>query len=193
MGRLFKALWLGVAVAALHGCVFSEVKQQQQNLAAFCRVSGTVTSEHATDKPLVVVLARKVDANPDINEKWHVFDHYVLEGSGRWAFSAKVGVYGLAAFEDTNSDLVYQRDEPFLGVASNDLVDCGPGSEIADIALTIPETGRLAGDGPIDIVELQSRTISDQMRTSIGLLTAVGDVTDLGDTRFSEENARKGL
>ncbi len=193
MGRLFKALWLGVAVAALHGCVFSEVKQQQQNLAAFCRVSGTVTSEHATDKPLVVVLARKVDANPDINEKWHVFDHYVLEGSGRWAFSAKVGVYGLAAFEDTNSDLVYQRDEPFLGVASNDLVDCGPGSEIADIALTIPETGRLAGDGAIDIVELQSRTISDQMRTSIGLLTAVGDVTDLGDTRFSEENARKGL
>lgn len=193
MGKLFQVLWIGAAVAALHGCVFFEVKQQQRNLAAFCLVSGTVTSEHATDKPLVVVLVRKVDANPDIDEKWRVFDHYVLEGNGRWAFGATVGVYGLAAFEDTNSDLVYQPDEPFLGVALNDLVNCGPGSKIGDIALTIPETGRLAVDGPIDVVELQSRTLDDQMQTSIGLLTAVGDVTDLGHTRFSEENARKGL
>lgn len=193
MNRLIQFLLLGVAVAAMSGCVFLDVKRQQEKLDAFCTFSGTVASERAVDKPLVVVLVRKVGEDPNIDENWNVFDHFVRERSGRWVFAAKSGVYGVTAFEDTNSNLVYEPDEPFLDFTLDDLLVCEPGGKISGIALMIPESGRLEVDGPIDVAELQARTVHDQMRTSIGLVTAVGEVVDLADPRFSEENARNGL
>lgn len=192
MSRLIHMLLLAVVAAALSGCVFLDVKRQQQKLGAFCELSGTVASERGRDTPLVVVLVRK-DAAGDNPENWSVFDHFVLERAGRWVFSANLGQYGFAAFEDTNGNLVYQPGEPFLQVDLDHPFQCAAGGRISDIALTIPEDGRPRIDGPLDVAALQARTVHDQMRTSIGLVTSVGEVTDLSHPRFSEENARNGL
>ncbi len=192
MRALTRFLLIGVAAVAISGCVLLDVKRQQQKLSAFCTVSGTVVSEESEDKPLVVVLVRR-DGPGEKIEHWSVFDHYVLERGGRWMFRTDAGVYGLAAFQDTHDDLVYRPGEPFLRVDLDNLLDCKPGDEIKNIALSIPVDGRPRIDGPLDIAKLRARTIQDQMRTSIGLQTAVGEVADLGDPRFSEENARMGL
>ncbi len=155
MNRLIQCVALGVAAATLSGCVFLDAKRQQAKFDAFCTLSGTVASERASDKPLVVVLVRKDGADPNIKENWSVFDHFVLERSGRRVFHAKAGEYGLAAFEDINSNLVYQPGEPFLEVALDDLLVCRPGGKISDVALTIPESGRPRIDAPIDIAEAE--------------------------------------
>jgi len=193
MNRVSQFVLLALASATLSGCVFLDVKRQQAKLDAFCTVSGTVASERSADIPLVVVLVRKVGEDPNIDQNWSVFDHFVRERSGRWLFSAKAGVYGVSAFEDTNANLIYEPDEPFLDFELDDLVVCESGDRIGDIALTIPKDGRLEVDGPIDVAALQARTAHDQMETSIGLVTVVGEVVDLVDPRFSEENARNGL
>ncbi len=192
MSRFIRFSSLGLTAAVLGGCVFFDVKEQQEKLGAFCSLSGTVASEGAGDTPLVVVLVRK-EGPGDQLEDWSVFDHFVLERSGRWVFGANVGQYGFAAFEDTNGNLIYQPGEPFLQVDLDAPIECEAGREIRDIALTIPRDGRPRIDGPMDVAALQARTIHDQMRTSIGLVTAVGDVVSLSDPRFSQENARNGM
>jgi len=185
---------IGLAIcAALSGCIFLDVKHQQAKLETFCSVSGTVTSEHASDRPLVVVLVRKEGAGSDIARDWRIVDHFVLERSGRWAFHVSAGVYGLAAFEDTNRNLVYQPGEPFLQIAMDDPVFCTVGDDISDVTLTIPQSGRPRIDGPLDITKLQARTVDDQMQASLGMISAVGELARLDDSRFSEENARSGL
>jgi len=183
---------LGLVAVILGGCVFFDVKEQQEKLGAFCSLSGTVASEGADDTPLVVILVRK-EGHGDQLEDWSVFDHFVLERSGRWVFGVNVGQYGFAAFEDVNGNLIYQPGEPFLQVDLDSPITCKAGDEIRDIELIIPRDGRPRIDGPIDVAALQTRTVHDQMRTSIGLVTAVGDVVSLSDPRFSPENARNGM
>ena len=183
---------LVLVAAILGGCVFFDVKEQQEKLSAFCSLSGTVVSDGADDKPLVVILVRKEGPGNQLKD-WSVFDHFVLERSGRWVFGVNEGRYGFAAFEDVNGNLIYQPGEPFLQVDLDSPVACKAGDEIRDIELIIPRDGRPRIDGPIDVAAMQTRTVHEQMRTSIGLVTAVGDVVSLSDPRFSLENARNGM
>jgi pimeloyl-ACP methyl ester carboxylesterase len=176
------------------GCAFQTVREQQAKIAALCTISGTVRTERPTTNPLIVALVRQRGAG-DLEQpaNWDLFDHFVVEGSGSWHFLVSPGTYGLAAFEDRDSNLVYRPGEPFLGVDPNRLIACGRGGERRDIALVIPTEGKPRIGGEIDISKLQARTVHDQFAISIGLLTTVGEVTTLDDPRFSEENAKSGM
>ena len=125
------------------------VKEQQQKLDAFCRIGGVVDAERRETAPIVVVLARPA------GESWHVADHFVLEGPGQWLLGASAGTYGLAAFQDLNSDLKLQPEEPYLALDRERLVTCAPGERRTDIALHIPaRSAPLAGT--VDVAALQA-------------------------------------
>ncbi len=189
-----RALILGMTViVGLTACVFRDVAEQQAELDAFCTLSGTVETTGGSDRPIVVLLARKDGPGPVAMDNVRLFDHFVREGSGRWMFLTRAGTYGLAAFEDRNRDLVYEPDEPFLRMDLDHPIDCGSGSRIENIALSIPETGRPRFDGTLDVTQVQARTVDDQMQISIGMVTVVGEIVDLKDSRFSEEVATSGL
>jgi pimeloyl-ACP methyl ester carboxylesterase len=175
------------------GCVFQTVREQQRKAAARCTISGTVRAEQPSQSPKIVGLMRHIDGDVTDIENFRLFDHFVVESGGLWFFKVSPGRYGLAAFADSNADLIYQPGEPFLRVDSERLIDCGSGEDKRDIALVIPQDGspRMAGD--IDITELQARTVHDQFAASLGLLTAEGAITTLDDSRFGLKNAAAGL
>jgi hypothetical protein len=72
-------------VLLLSACVFHRVGQQQEKLAAMCRISGTLSAPQEPGNPLVVVLIRHDGTRREI------FDDYVLERPGRWYFVATPG------------------------------------------------------------------------------------------------------
>lgn len=191
--RLVPVIVLGCVLIGLTGCIFQEVKEQQQKISALCTVEGKVRTDKSDNYPLVVLLLRRPDGISDIKVKWQLADHYVLEGPGRWFFRASPGNYALVAFEDRNANLIYEPDEPALDTLPNQLIACGAGMRIENPELVIPVTGRVAVDGPVDIAGLQVRTIQQQLDISLGAVTAVGEVTTLDDPRFSEEHASQGL
>lgn len=190
--------WLAIAMVALllwggAGCVFRTVAEQQQKIDALCQLWGSVAAERQPRGTLVVVLARFRGGDLRQTSNWSVFDHFVLEQPGRWFFGVSPGTYGLAAFEDRNGDRVYQPGESALRVDERRLIQCQPGTVMHDIALVIPEGGRLRVEGPLDIGALEGRSIHDQMRVSLLSLMVNGDVVTLDDPRFARENANKGL
>ena len=54
---------VGALVLACAGCVFLEVRAQQEEIEALARVGGRVATEHPSAHPLVVVLARRDGEN----------------------------------------------------------------------------------------------------------------------------------
>jgi len=190
--RLLMTAMLGCALL-LSGCVFQEVKEQQQKLDAVCTLQGQVRAEKPGKHPLVVVLARLPPGPKATRAKWQLADHYVLEGAGRWIFLVSPGTYGLGAFEDRNANLVYESDEPALAVRPEGIIRCTQAARVENLNLVIPAEGRAAVDGPIDIARLQVRTIQEQLQISLGELTAAGEVASLDDPRFSDAHASQGL
>jgi pimeloyl-ACP methyl ester carboxylesterase len=178
----------GIAAAVLAvGCVFAQVREQQKKMDAICRIRGTVTTEHPSENPLVVVLVRMEDGEATL------FDHFVLRRAGRWQFFATAGTYGLEAFEDVSRNQRYEPGESFRSAVGAPTYDLAPGERLEGIEIVIPTGGRLAVEEPVDIAVLQARTHRDQMQYSLGLLTVAGEIVDLGDPRFEREMASIGL
>jgi pimeloyl-ACP methyl ester carboxylesterase len=177
----------------LNGCIFKEVKDQQNMLDALCTLQGQVRTENPGRHPLVVLLVRLPNGHAVAQPDWELADHFVLEEAGRWFFLTSPGTYVLAAFEDHNANLVYEPGEPALAATTGHVITCAAKSRIENLALVIPADGRAMVDGSLDIAHLQVRSIDDQLSISLGAVTAVGEVASLDDSRFSTEHAGKGL
>jgi pimeloyl-ACP methyl ester carboxylesterase len=185
---MIRTTCLALSVALLAGgCVFLDVREQQALIDDNCYIEGRVAAAGSAASPIVVVLAQRSGA------QWRIVDHFVLEQPGRWGFGAAPGTYGLAAFEDTNRDLVYQPGEPLLPLATATPIACSARQRVRDVELAVPAGGTARLGGEIDIAALQARSLEGQVRSTLGQLTAVGERAALGDARFSVENATDGL
>ena len=176
-----------VSAAVLSGCDLFAVKGQQQKIDATCHISGQVEAELSADAPIVVTLLRPAAS------KWQVADHFVLEGPGRWVFSASPGNYALAAFQDLNRDFKLEPDEPFYGANQDEQLTCVSGERRTDLALRIPAAGRTGRDEIFDVAALQVRSPSEQLELSLSQVTAIGEVVNLADPRFDPAVAADGL
>jgi pimeloyl-ACP methyl ester carboxylesterase len=186
-----------LAVAALlGGCVMldiAKVPEQQRKADSLCRIGGTVRGESAGNPPLVVMLVRLTGNDAKARSSWSVADHFVLEQAGHWQFAASPGTYGIVAFEDANSNLKYESGEPYLPLDSGKLIECTTGGKHEDIALAVPVDGKPREAGDIDVAALQARSTGDQLRTSLGEVTAVGELASMDDPRFTDEVGVIGL
>lgn len=180
-------------LASTAGCMFRDVKEQQAIIATYCVLEGEVSAERRDPAPLVVVLARQTGADPQLRESWQVADHFVLEGAGHWRFRASAGTYGLVAFQDLSRDLKHQPDEPYLALEAERTVTCRTGEPHANIALRIPAAGRPRQAGYLDLSALRARSVDEQLKVSLGELTAYGVIAALLDARFADEIAEDGL
>jgi pimeloyl-ACP methyl ester carboxylesterase len=182
-----------VIVFILPGCVFQDVRSQQAKLEMFCKIDGSVTTEHDHPGHVLVGLIRHTGGALDDLHNWNLADHFVLESPGRWMFRAPQGTYGFAAFIDSNSDGVYQPGEPFLGINQSQLVTCDRGHPTLDVALVIPTQGRSRLPGELNIMEFQARSAGAQFQQSFAEATAYGVMAPLDDPRFGETNAANSL
>ena len=176
----------GAAALAAIGCVFLEVREQQKEMEAFSRLGGRVSTEQPSSHPLVVLLVRNE------GESRSLADHFVVEGSGRWAFVVSPGTYSLGAFEDANENLAYDPGERALRPLAGPRFVLASRQSEDGVELVIPDEGADV-EGPIDIGALQARTTHDQLRLSLGQLSVEGEVVSLDDPRFDAENGKLGL
>ena len=177
-------------VVLLQGCMFRKLDAQLQQLDELCVISGTIAGEPNSRLPRIVLL---LQAGAEGSSSWHLADHFVSEGDGRWLMVTQPGDYALAAFEDRSSDLIYQPGEPLLNVRDDSRIRCDKGSRIADRALQIPRDGGKAYLHEVDIATLKSRSPEQQLGVSLKSLAAAGAITSLSDERFSAENVKAGM
>jgi pimeloyl-ACP methyl ester carboxylesterase len=182
--RLAAPVFLASVLAA--GCVFQDVREQQAKLEATCVIDGTTSSAGTTPHPIVVVLARRTLPADKSERPWQIADHFVMEEPGPWAFISPPGDYRLAAFADTNRDLVYQPGEPMVDTGTERTHACAAGGRLKGITLAIPAVPRDRIDVELDIAKLQARSMQGQVDATLGQLTSVGEMTTLDHARFAQ-------
>ena len=187
-GRFALSLLLALAAS---GCVFQDVREQQEGIDAYCVLSGTLAAASEVQGPFVVSLARASAAGSVA--PWQGIDHFVLEGAGRWGFVAPAGAYRIAAFEDVNRDFQYGAGEPFIAPEQTSAIKCPVGGRLTDLALRMPERSEGRLDATLDLSTLTPRDSESQVNATLGQLTEAGRLTTLADPRFSDDTARSGL
>jgi pimeloyl-ACP methyl ester carboxylesterase len=185
----FMSLLLLAAISS--GCVFIEVKSQQEQSRLFVRISGRVSLAEPGPGARVVVLIRM---NSDGSDDGDVIDHYSRMQDGHFYFAVTdPGRYIVIAFHDRNGDLTYDPDEPGIEYSEGDVFSLAPGDTREGLELVILPEGRISVEGPADITVLEARSATEQLGASIGQLTTFGEIFTLGDARFGADSGRMGL
>jgi len=177
----------------LSGCDVFAVKEQQQKIAGYCQLYGSVKPEKDSGKKIVVVLLKFKGGEFQNRANWSLFDHFVNDRPGKWYFHTSPGSYLVTAFEDINDDLVFQPDEPAIPAAPQSLLQCAPGEVKTGIDLLIHEQDRFNAKGPVDIAKAQIRSSTQQLDISLGQVTKTGEIVQLAEPRFSDEIAKQGM
>lgn len=177
----------------LSGCGLFAVEEQQQKIATYCNIYGTVKPEVDNGKKMIVLLFKHNGGDITKRENWRLFDHFVNDSPGKWYFSTASGSYLIAAFKDVNDDLIYQLDEPAIAPTPENIVQCRPGEVKTDINLVITEQGRTRAEAPLDIAKLQIRSSKQQLDISLGQVTQIGTLASLDEPRFADEVAEQSL
>ncbi|MDP3330661.1 MAG: alpha/beta hydrolase, partial [Methylococcaceae bacterium] len=177
----------------LSGCGLFAVEEQQQKIATYCNIYGTVKPEIDNGKKMIVLLFKHNGGDITKRENWRLFDHFVNDSPGKWYFSTASGSYLIAAFKDVNDDLIYHLEEPANAPTPENIVKCQQGEVKTDINLVIAEQGRTRAEAPLDIAKLQIRSSKQQLDISLGQVTQIGTLAALDEPRFADEVAEQSL
>lgn len=182
-----------VALAGvLAACMILDVRKQQEKLQTACIIKGTARSLQDGERAVVVVLLRRHEAGEKPAGIWEIVDHFVLERAGRFAFSVTGGrgTYSVGAFDDTDRDLVLEPGESH--VADANTATCSPGRVIDGFALSIPVSAERRATS-LDLAGLKTQSVKDQVRITLGQMTAAGELTSLAEDMFRHEVAESGM
>ena len=175
------------------GCVLLQVAEDQAKDAALVRLKGTVSAVEPGDGARVVVLTRR----PALGEPEDaIVDYYTRETDGVFYFAVlQPGVYSLAAFQDRNGNLVYDRGEPGLNSSDATTFVMPAGDTREGIELVIHPDDRIPteNDGGYDIRAFVAEAAAAGNATTARHLAALGDVVDLSDPRFGAKNGSRSL
>jgi pimeloyl-ACP methyl ester carboxylesterase len=185
-----------VAAVALasSGCILIEARRDQKEFARFGRIQGTVSTDHASTHPLIVVLLPKAALEAKDVGELTIVDHFVRVGRGTYRVRVESGDYLVVAFEDVNENGNYDPDEPLLNARKTEPIELAPGQDVVR-NLVIPADGRPVAElnQSINIAALQVRSVGEQTARSIGSFLVRGDIANLSDEKFGSANGQLGL
>jgi Alpha/beta hydrolase of unknown function (DUF915) len=197
LAPLLRSFTLSISMCvATTSCMLMDASKQQALMKELCGLKGTASGVKPQGETIVVVLIRKSDPNADNGvslEPWHVVDHYVVREATSWRFAVPAGTYRIAAFDDVNSNLVYEPGESFVGADPERTFECISGEQWQAVALSVPASPAKRFDKALDVASLQSEAPAEQADKTLGQLTAVGEIVTLSDPRFSLANAENSL
>ena len=160
------------------GCALIQSKADIDKSLESTVIVGRVSTNSSENGPIIVA-ARSMDEGNKIA-------HYtVLHGSGEYELMVVSGRYNVFAYRDKNSNLIYDPGEPAGQYGDSGSLTVPPVGVVFDIDIIIPEGGR-------NIAIPHGTRISSSRPEKLYSRQA-GDITNLDDDRFAEENGIKGF
>lgn len=172
------------------GCKFYGIAAQQAKGAAAMQVVGTLDTTAPEKGPMIAVLVHWPEDGSDAS----VVDHFVVREPGAFRFiTTQPGTYSVAAFLDLDRDLVYDPSEPGRGTEPATTFELAAGQSRTDLRIVIDASNRAPVSGRMDVRQLTKAAGWNRVGTTMGQLSAQGEVTTLDDPRFDRAQADKGL
>jgi pimeloyl-ACP methyl ester carboxylesterase len=170
-----------------------DASKQQARMKEYCALSGQVSSATRKGQLVVVLIRQQGEAHESTLMQMNIADHHILPHGGRWRFSIPAGTYRVAAFDDANSNLVYEPGEPFEGADAERTFHCSEGEQWQDVTLSVPVAPARQFDLSLDVATLQLQNAGAGVEQTLGQLTAAGELASLTDARFRLANAENSL
>ncbi len=180
LNKRFTAIFLGKAVAlaaiclVVTGCALVEMQKEYDKSLGFIMIIGRIYGNLPENVPIVVA-ARST----------HIAAYTVLHGPGEYEIAVPRGSYHVFAYQDLNSNLVYEKGEPAGQHGSPTLVRAPAVGVVYDIDIKIPEKGQ-------KIVVPHGTEISSTRPQKLYSRQA-GAIARLDEERFAEEHGVKGF
>jgi pimeloyl-ACP methyl ester carboxylesterase len=166
--------------SSLCGCVFVGMNEQLKPLTQEASISGWVYSDSKDSHPIVMV-AR-------INEKGadQIVRYNIMQKPGEFHLKVPPGTYELAAFQDENSDLIYEPGAP-AGLAAPGVLTVGPGQDLTNVNIQISHRQPPLLAGSIDL------SIGGKGSDLYYWRSHLGEVISFNDLRFDDDKGDMGL
>lgn len=163
----------------LAGCALKKITEENTEALASSVLVGIITTS-CPDKGPIIVAAYSMNQG-----KRDVAHYTVLHGPGEYELMVPKGHYYVFAYWDKNSNLVYDPDEPAGQYGDPKTATAPAGGVVGDINITIPEkTQNIDVPYGFEVSPVKPEKL---------LSRQAGDITDLDDERFSDENGSKGF
>ena len=172
----------GMAVVAIclvaTGCAFVRMKKTFDKSLKSTAIIGRVYGEFKEKGPIIVAAC-------SADKKRRIVSYTVLHDFGEYELMVGRGDYFVFAFQDKNSNLIYDPGEPSGQRDNPKLVRVPAVGVVFDIDMVIPKKGsRIVIPHGTEIASIKPSKLYSRQ---------AGVITDLDDERFSEENGSKGF
>jgi pimeloyl-ACP methyl ester carboxylesterase len=169
---------LVIACLVATGCVFMKMKKAYDSSLKSTVIVGRVYGEFKEKGPIIVAAC---SADPDRM----IANYTVLHDFGEYEVLVGHGNYFVFAFQDINSNLIYDPGEPAGQHDNPKLVRAPAVGVVFDIDMVIPRKGSKIVIPPgTEIASIKPEKLYSRQ---------AGDITDFDDERFSDENGAKGF
>jgi len=161
------------------GCALIKLKKETAEALSSTVLVGNISTAFPGDGPIIV-------AAYSMNHGKREVAHYtVLHDFGEYELMVAKGKYYVFAFWDKNSNLIYDAGEPAGQYGDPKMVTTPSGGVKGDIDIAIPiETQKIDVPTGFEVSSIKPDKLYSRQ---------AGDITDLDDERFSEENGSKGF
>jgi pimeloyl-ACP methyl ester carboxylesterase len=159
-------------------CAIIELKKEFNRSLKSTVLIGRVYGEFTEKGPIIVAACTA-------NKEMEIVNYTVLHDSGEYELMVGYGNYFVFAFQDRNSNLIYDPGEPAGQHGNPKRVRAPAVGVVFDIDMEIPEKGNKIVIAPgTEISSIKPRKLYSRQ---------AGVITDLDDERFSEEYGIKGF
>jgi pimeloyl-ACP methyl ester carboxylesterase len=173
MKKLFLLLLL---VVLLFGCVLRTIYREQKEVKKSFVLAGQITTQNSLGGPIVVVV---------YTQEKMIIDYWVLPYPRHYAFYVPEGEYCIVAFEDVNSNFIYDKGEPSGHYGDPDTIETSSSQVIRGLDISISDAGYTPPDFLSGLTVLKFR----EDKVAPGL----GTIVDLDDEMFDRQYGKKGV
>lgn len=178
------SILLGLIVLGLcGGCVFRRLRKDLKAMAeSLATLTGEVVSASTESRSIMVVVWDADQPSQNTLRYWPMY----RPGEFRFVVPAP-GHYRIMAFEDRNEDFVFQDHEPAAFYRDAPTAFVTAGQKLENIRIPLTSTDRVDLDFPLDL------SSPAEAMTLESLTITYGEIVNIGDPRFTQDNASMGV
>jgi pimeloyl-ACP methyl ester carboxylesterase len=179
--RILQFIGILLAVIFLNSCMFRKLKEDVKTIESTIGIGGEITNQSPNKQPLTILIYTEIEGKKNIR------DFKIMDKDDEiYMFTVPKGLYYILAFEDANSNLVYDAGEYFGLVGKPDRISITSlNKPVANLNIMVARTDGFPKGFPTDITNVKALIgVSD---------IATGTITTLDNEIFSEENAKMGF
>ena len=174
---------IGGTVFLLSNCAFRPLKKEVKILDQTAHIYGTISHGSRQEKPIIILLYQVL---PNENK---LVAYSIDYQSSKFHFVTFPGQFIVAAFEDANEDLRYQKEEYAGYYGAPDVITLEPGTNVQSLNVTLQSPDVLSLNESPDLSHSAIKAEQGLRNPRI----AIGEVAKLEDSRFTYENGQMGL